>query len=229
MAQALNDMSGPRLSLACQALDCQPMSGSRDFYPSSRPYKGPGIDAVRVNPLGVPFCEACRELFNPEKERDDLFWRCAGCGETLDGAYLMVPENLRHAHRGEMKKAVEKEMRESCEGCKHVLLVKWRNVHGRGSICQMCGAQLDEVLEGKFVKISEAKLEEATQRALTKARVEAEVSEGAKRAPAMRSPIIGPAGGDGSRRGAGEDDRDWHDVQLPEVENLMDDVAELEN
>ena len=94
------------------------------------------------------------------------------------------------------------------------------------SICQMCGAQLDE--EGKFVKISEAKLEEATQRALTKARVEAEVSEGAKRAPAMRSPI-GPAGGDGSRRGAGEDDRDWHDVQLPEVENLMDDVAELEN
>ena len=92
------------------------------------------------------------------------------------------------------------------------------------SICQMCGAQLDE--EGTFVKISEAKLEEATQRALTKAAREAEVSEGAKRAPAMRSPIIGPAGGDGSRRGAGEDDRDWHDVQLPEVE--MDDVAELE-
>ena len=75
------------------------------------------------------------------------------------------------------------------------------------------------------MKISEAKLEEATQRALTKAAREAEVSEGAKRAPAMRSPI-GPAGGDGSRRGAGEDDRDWHDVQLPEVE--MDDVAELE-
>jgi len=137
-----------------------------------------------------------------------------------------------------MKKAVEKEMRESCMGCKHVLLVKWRNVHGRGSICQMCGAQLDE--EGKFVKISEATLEEATQRALTKAAREAEVSEGAERAPAMRSSTRcldarastkqcqrhDTAGGDESRRGAGEDDRDWHDVQLPEVE--MDDVAELE-
>ena len=108
------------------------------------------------------------------------------------------------------------------------------------SICQMCGAQLDE--EGTFVKISEAKLEEATQRALTKAAREAEVSEGAKRAPAMRSSTRcldarastkqcqrhDTAGGDviESRRGAGEDDRDWHDVQLPEVE--MDDVAELE-
>ena len=110
------------------------------------------------------------------------------------------------------------------------------------SICQMCGAQLDEVLEGKFVKISEATLEEATQRALTKAAREAEVSEGAERAPAMRSSTRcldarastkqcqrhDTAGGDESRRGAGEDDRDWHDVQLPEVENQMDVVAEME-
>jgi len=121
-----------------------------------------------------------------------------------------------------MKKAVEKEMLESSKGCDHVLRVKWGNAHARGYICQFCGAQLDEV--GRFVKISEAKLEEATQRALTKAAREAEVSEGTMRAPAMRSPRR-PAGEDGSRRGAGEDDRDWHDV-LPEVSE--GDVADLE-